>query len=184
MIVPRPTLSVFKPAGDPHCETISPRSWLVTATLHPPHPRVERVLAWVAPWWATRRAAARRARYQRAAWARIAVAWLTGTIDNQVVGARRLRLRCARPRCRRPCRRRAGAGDPVIVRGARSGPIENRFGPMRLAADWQRTDHGTMPEVPSTEVSRIGSRSAAYDVDGTRCDHEDRNERDHAFQHH
>ena len=99
-------------------------------------------------------------------------------------GERLTRLHDARDRRRPARRRRAGAGDPVIVRGARSGPIENRFGPMRLAADWQRTDHRTMPEVPSTEVSRIGSRSAAYDVDGTRCDHEDRNERDHAFQHH
>lgn len=43
-------------------------------SVDPPHPRVERVLAWVAPWWATRRAATRRARYQRAAWARITAA--------------------------------------------------------------------------------------------------------------
>ena len=66
-------------------------------------------------------------------------------------GERLTRLHDARDRRRPARRRRAGAGDPVIVRGARSGPIENRFGPMRLAADWQRTDHGTMPEVPSTE---------------------------------
>jgi len=39
-----------------------------------PHPRLERVLAWVAPWWVARRQAARIARYQRAVWARIAAA--------------------------------------------------------------------------------------------------------------
>jgi hypothetical protein len=38
------------------------------------HPRLERVLAWVAPWWAARRQATRVARYQRAVWARIAAA--------------------------------------------------------------------------------------------------------------
>src|SRR5262245_29702509 len=40
----------------------------------PSHPRLERLLAWVAPWWATRRSAARVARYQHAVWRRIAAA--------------------------------------------------------------------------------------------------------------
>jgi hypothetical protein len=40
----------------------------------PPHPRLERLLAMVAPWWAARRAVARVARYQRAVWTRIAAA--------------------------------------------------------------------------------------------------------------
>jgi hypothetical protein len=44
-------------------------------SVDPPHPRLERVLSWVAPWWATRRAAARVARHQRAVWARIAAAY-------------------------------------------------------------------------------------------------------------
>ena len=42
--------------------------------LAPAHPRRERVLATVLPWWAARRAAARAARYQHAAWARITAA--------------------------------------------------------------------------------------------------------------
>jgi hypothetical protein len=37
-------------------------------SVDPPHPRLERVLAWVVPWWAARRAATRVARYQRAVW--------------------------------------------------------------------------------------------------------------------
>jgi len=40
-------------------------------SVDPPHPRLETVLAWVAPWWATRRAAARVARYRQAVWRRI-----------------------------------------------------------------------------------------------------------------
>jgi hypothetical protein len=40
-------------------------------SVDPPHPRLERVLAVVAPWWVARRAAARVARYQRAVWKRI-----------------------------------------------------------------------------------------------------------------
>ena len=40
----------------------------------PPHPRLERVLAWIVPWWAARRAVSRAARYQHAAWARITAA--------------------------------------------------------------------------------------------------------------
>src|SRR5262249_6717340 len=45
------------------------------AYLHPPpHPRFERLLSWVAPRWARRRAAARVARYRRAAWTRITAA--------------------------------------------------------------------------------------------------------------
>jgi hypothetical protein len=41
-------------------------------TLAPPHPRLERVLAWLVPRWAQRRAAARRVRHQQAIAARIA----------------------------------------------------------------------------------------------------------------
>jgi hypothetical protein len=40
----------------------------------PKHPRLERLLAVVAPWWASRRAAARTARYERAVWARVTAA--------------------------------------------------------------------------------------------------------------
>lgn len=40
-------------------------------SVNPKHPRLERVLSWVAPWWSTRRAAARVARYQHAVWRRI-----------------------------------------------------------------------------------------------------------------
>ena len=43
-------------------------------SVDPPHPRLERVLAVVAPWWAARRAAARVARYRHAAWVRITAA--------------------------------------------------------------------------------------------------------------
>jgi len=43
--------------------------------LDPPHARFERVLAWIMPWWAARRAAARRARHQHAVAARIAAAY-------------------------------------------------------------------------------------------------------------
>jgi hypothetical protein len=43
--------------------------------LDPRHPRLERVLAWIMPWWAARRAAARRARHQHAIAARIAAAY-------------------------------------------------------------------------------------------------------------
>jgi len=43
-------------------------------SVDPPHPGLETVLAWVAPWWASRRAAARVARYQRAVWAGVAAA--------------------------------------------------------------------------------------------------------------
>jgi len=43
-------------------------------SVDPPHPRLERVLAWVAPWWAARRAAARLVRYQHAVWARVTAA--------------------------------------------------------------------------------------------------------------
>jgi len=43
-------------------------------SVDPPHPRLERVLSWIAPWWAARRAAARVARYQRVVWARITAA--------------------------------------------------------------------------------------------------------------
>jgi hypothetical protein len=43
-------------------------------SVDPKRPRVERFLAVIAPWWASRRAAARVARYQRAVWARIAAA--------------------------------------------------------------------------------------------------------------
>jgi hypothetical protein len=44
-------------------------------SLAPPHPRLERLLATVLPWWAARRAASRAARYQHAVWARIAAAY-------------------------------------------------------------------------------------------------------------
>lgn len=44
-------------------------------TLDPPHPRLERVLAWLVPRWAQRRAAARRARHQQDVAARIAAAY-------------------------------------------------------------------------------------------------------------
>jgi len=43
-------------------------------SLAPPHPRFERVLAWIVPWWAARRAASRAARYQHAVSARITAA--------------------------------------------------------------------------------------------------------------
>jgi hypothetical protein len=43
--------------------------------LDPAHPRLERLLAWLIPPWAARRAAARRARYQLAVAARIAAAY-------------------------------------------------------------------------------------------------------------
>jgi hypothetical protein len=43
--------------------------------LEPAHPRLERVLAWLAPWWAQRRAAARWARHQHAVAVRIAAAY-------------------------------------------------------------------------------------------------------------
>jgi len=43
-------------------------------SVNPPHPRLEGVLTWVAPWWAARRAAARLARYQHAVWVRITAA--------------------------------------------------------------------------------------------------------------
>jgi len=43
--------------------------------LDPPHPRLERVLAWLVPPWVRRRAAARRARHQHAVAARIAAAY-------------------------------------------------------------------------------------------------------------
>jgi hypothetical protein len=43
-------------------------------SVDPKHPRLERLLAVVAPWWASRRAAARVARYQHAVWTRITAA--------------------------------------------------------------------------------------------------------------
>jgi hypothetical protein len=43
-------------------------------SVDPPHPRLERFLAVVAPWWVARRQAARVARYQHAVWRRVAVA--------------------------------------------------------------------------------------------------------------
>ena len=43
-------------------------------SVDPPHPRLERVLAVMAPWWVTRRHAARVARYQHAVWRRITAA--------------------------------------------------------------------------------------------------------------
>ena len=42
--------------------------------LDAPHPRLARVLAWVVPWWAARRAAARVARHLHALWARVTAA--------------------------------------------------------------------------------------------------------------
>jgi len=44
-------------------------------SVDPKHPRLDRVLSWIAPWWAARRAAARVARYQHAVWARITAAY-------------------------------------------------------------------------------------------------------------
>jgi hypothetical protein len=43
-------------------------------SVDPAHPHLERVLSWVAPWWATRRAAARVARHRYAVWRRITAA--------------------------------------------------------------------------------------------------------------
>jgi hypothetical protein len=43
-------------------------------SVDPPHPRLERVLSWIVPWWTTRRAAARVARHRHAVWRRITAA--------------------------------------------------------------------------------------------------------------
>jgi hypothetical protein len=49
---------------------------------------LERVLSWIAPWWAARRAAARRARYQHAAWKQITAAHDAPSRDREHIPSR------------------------------------------------------------------------------------------------
>ena len=51
-------------------------------SLAPLHPRVEKILGWLVPWWATRRAAARLARRQHAIVARINAARGRGAVPD------------------------------------------------------------------------------------------------------